>query len=115
MKQPENPTSPKPEDDVERAVREMEDEDAGKKKDPVPGPKNSVVAAKVHKTVPIEQSIKKIKAHRKPRKKPIEKGPEHESKDPAGSGSGAASPPDAGSGGKGPKWTFLPLDWFRKS
>ena len=116
MKQPENPTSPpKSEDDVERAVREMEDEDSGKAA-PVQKPQADKTALKIHTTVPIDKSMAKLKAHRKPRKnkKIIEEDTKNaKDKNNARGRAESRTPPDARRGsGSGP---IFPLDWFRRS
>ena len=115
MKQPESQTNPpNSEDDVEKAVRQMEDEDAGKAPK-IPAVKADKSSVKVHTTKPIDQSLAKIKAHRKPRKK-TEVGKEGnenaEDKNDArrSDGGKAGNPADAGTGRRG---FVLPIDLFR--
>ena len=113
MKQPESPTPPNSEDDVDKAVREM-DEDGSKSQ--VPKPQADKADLKIHITVPIDKSMAKLKAHRKPRKnkKIIEEDTKNaKDKNNAGGGAESRTPPDARRGsGSGP---IFPLDWFRKS
>ena len=117
MKQPENPTPPpKSEDDVERAVREMEDEDSGKAA--VSKPQAAKADLKIHTTVPIDKSMAKLKAHRKPRKKIEDRKEGNENakdKNNAGRGTEPRTPPDAGRGsGSSKLGSIFPIDWFRK-
>ena len=116
MKQQENPTNqPTSEDDVEKAVRQMEDEDGGKKVPEVRSSKADKSSVKVHTTKPIDQSLAKIKAHRKPRKK-AEVGKEGnenaENKNDArrSDGGKTGDSTDAGTGRGG---FVLPIDLFR--
>lgn len=115
MTQPENPTPPNSEDDVDKAVRQMEDEDSGKAA-PVPKSKDTEASCKIHTTVPIDKSMAKLKAHRKPRKnkKIGTEGIEDEKrKDIAGGRTESRTPPDARRGsGSG---SIFPVDWFRRS
>jgi hypothetical protein len=121
MMQPEKPlpSNPNPnKDEVERLAGEMETEGPPKKgapkaQDVAPaGP-----APKIFTTVPIDKSMAKLKAHRKPRKAKTnntEVTKNAESQNDAGPGPGSGTPADARKRGDvGGKWTFLPLDWFR--
>jgi hypothetical protein len=94
----------------------MEEEDAGKQSQ-VQKPQADKTALKVHTTIPIDKSMAKLKAHRKPRKKAEvgKEGTQNESKNTAGRGNESRTPPDAGSGsGRSARGYIFPLDWFRK-
>ena len=122
MTQPANPTNPNPnKEEVERLAGEMEAEGPPKKGDKaVSRPATDPNSLKVHTTVPIDKSMAKIKAHRKPRKtqkdgSEVDNGKQDQnngSKVGTGRNDGRTSS-DAGS--RGERWTILPVDWFRKS
>jgi len=113
MQQPGSPTSPQPpEDDVDKAVRDMDDD----AKASVPKPQADSAPLKIHTTQPIDKSMAKLKAHRKPRKNKnlgTEDTKNAQNKNNAGGRAADRTPPDARRGsGSG---TIFPLDWFRRS
>lgn len=109
------PTSPpKPEDDETRAVREFNESEKEKK---IPKTPSSADNLKVHRTVPMDKTLAKLKAKRVPHRYP--KKPKGEIKNgESNNNSGRSS--DAGDGGKlagngrGAGGNIFPVDWFRK-
>jgi hypothetical protein len=81
-------------------------------------PQADPAALKIHHTVPIDKSMAKLKAHRKPRKnkKVGTEGIEDEKrKNNAGGRTEPGTPPDAGRGsGRSKLGAIFPVDWFRK-
>ena len=113
--QPESPTQRPPNphrDEVEKIAGDL-DAEGTPKKDAAPPAKASPASVAVHTTVPINKSLAKLKAHRKPRKPKtttteVQKNGESKI-------DGRPDPPDARSERRGGfKLTVLPLDWFRK-
>ena len=107
-----------PDPDAERAVRAYHEKPPSKA-EAVSDPAVDADSLKIRRTKPIEESLHKLKARRVPhdypqRSKKGEENAEGENRtvDPADAG-GQRSAPDERSGK--PRWTILPVDWFRKS
>ena len=119
MPQPENPTTPKPNKDEIDGIAGGLGEKGSSKKAQVPKPQADKADLKIHITVPIDKSMAKLKAHRKPRKnkKIIEEDTKNaKDKNNAGGGPDSRTSPDAGRGsGKSKLGSIFPVDWFRKS
>lgn len=112
------PLKTPPNDELDNAIKARQDSDLPEEPEtaPVPKPAAAETPVKIHTTIPIDQSMAKLKARRKPKKakETVTKGDEDDKSKNASDGRVRQPAADAGSGKRSDGGIRFPFDLFNR-